>query len=144
MKKQWLILHKASIYRVGVCGASEGWSKTMSPGERTLTVSSENSRFQCVVGISLTMPQTVSVVLIKSRSWHDGNSGKPIPTLKSYRVKEEWAESIRLDTENLHLTEGGEEEGKKPIICQIYKQGCMPDYSSTESKHKLFSRSTSK
>lgn len=43
-------------------------------------------------------------------------------------LKEEWAESITLDAESLHLTE---EEGNKPIICQIYKQSCIPDYRST-------------
>lgn len=46
--------------------------------------------------------------------------------------KEEWAETITLDAESLDLTEEEEEEeGKKPIICQIYKQGCIPHYSPT-------------
>lgn len=47
----------------------------------------ENSHFQCVAGIPFMMSQSVSVVLIKSRSCHDGISGKLLPTLKPYRLK---------------------------------------------------------
>lgn len=47
----------------------------------------ENLYFQCVSGIPFTMPQSAPVALIKTRSCHDGTSGKPIPTWKSYRVK---------------------------------------------------------
>lgn len=42
-------------------------------------------------------------------------------------LKEEWAESITLDAENLHSTEDEEEEGNKPIICQICNWGCIPN-----------------